>query len=123
MNEEDKKNQIDQDPDDSKAGKGTSHMDDSDDEQNNTMAEIEKEIENKELAQVVEEIMNRERYKFGLDSVLKRYFTCYDNEDDEMVKKTRRNGERKLQSELDLVRILKKMRRFTIAFRYLLTDR
>ena len=40
-----------------------------------------------------------------------------------MVKKTRRNGERKLQSELDLVRILKKMRRFTIAFRYLLSDR
>ena len=62
----------------------------------NTIAEIEKEIENKELTQVVEEVMSRERYKFSLDSVFKRYFTCYDNEDDEMVKKTRRNGERKL---------------------------
>ena len=67
--------------------------------------------------------MSRERYKFSLDSVFKRYFTCYDNEDDEMVKKTRRNGERKLQSELDLVRILKKLRNFSTAFRYLLTDR
>ena len=89
----------------------------------NTMAEIEKEIENKDLAQIVEEVMSRERYKFSLDSVFKRYFTCYDNEDDEMVKKTRRNGERKLQSELDLVRILKKIRNFSTAFRYLLTDR
>ena len=71
-------------------------MDDSGSEGNNTMAEIEKEVEKKELAQVVEEIMCRERYTFRLDSVLKRYFTCYDNEDDEMVKKTRRNGERKL---------------------------
>ena len=57
--------------------------------------------------------MSRERYKFSLDSIFKRYFTCYDNEDDEMVKKTRRNGERKLQSELDLVKILKKLRSFS----------
>ena len=27
--------------------------------------------------------MSRERYKFSLDSVFKRYFTCYDNEDDD----------------------------------------
>ena len=40
-----------------------------------------------------------------------------------MVKKTRQNGERKLKSELDLVRILKKLRHFSIAFRYLLTER
>ena len=93
--EDKKKSRIDKDPRQSKVGNRNIEMDDSVSEEN-TMAEIEKEIENKELAQVVEEIMSRERYKFSLDSVLKRYFTCYDNEDDEMVKKTRRNGERKL---------------------------
>ena len=90
---------------------------------NNTLAEIEKEIENKELSEVVEEVMCREKYKFRLDSIFKRYFTCFDDEDIEMIKKTRYNGERKLKSELDLVRILRKLRHFSTAFRYLLTDR
>ena len=90
---------------------------------NNTMAEIEKEIESKDLAPIVEEVLCREKYKFRLDSIFKRYFTCFDDEDIEMVKKTRQNGERKLKSELDLVRILKKLRHFSIAFRYLLTER
>ena len=67
--------------------------------------------------------MCRERYQFRLDSIFKRYFTCFDDEDIEMVKKTRYNGERKLKRELDLVRILKKIRHFSTAFRYLLTER
>ena len=87
------------------------------------MAEIEKEIEVKELTPIVEEVMCRERYQFRLDSIFKRYFTCFDDEDIEMVKKTRYNGERKLKRELDLVRILKKIRHFSTAFRYLLTER
>lgn len=121
----DKKSQVDQDPALKKPDKlSKSHVSgDLDNPVNNTLAEIEKEIENKELSEVVEEVMCREKYKFRLDSVFKRYFTCFDDEDIEMIKKTRYNGERKLKSELDLVRILRKLRHFSTAFRYLLTDR
>lgn len=72
---------------------------------------------------VVEEVLSREKYKLAIESVFKRYFTCFDNEYDELVKKMRRNGERKLKGDLDISRLLKKMRTFSCAFDYLLTER
>jgi hypothetical protein len=54
---------------------------------------------------------------------VKRYCTCYDDERDEVIKKLRRNGLRKLSNEMDLSRILKKLRDVDSMFNYLLTDR
>ena len=88
-----------------------------------TIAELEREVENKELSHLVEEVISREKYQFRLDSIFKRYLTCFDNEHDEMVKKMRRNGERKLERELDLSKILKRLRNFGTAMEYMLTDR
>ena len=77
----------------------------------------------KDMTAVVEEVITREKYKLSIESVFKRYFTCFDDEYDELVKKMRRNGERRLRSELDLSNILKKVRNFNTAFQYLFTER
>ena len=88
-----------------------------------TYDKIEKEVVDKDLSGVVEEVITREKYKLSIDSLFKRYFTCFDDEYDELVKKMRRNGERKLKGELDLSKILKKVRNFNTAFDYLFSER
>lgn len=45
-----------------------------------------------------------------LEKWYKRYITCFDNEEDEMTKKIIANGTRKLRNELDLSRIMRKIR-------------
>ena len=55
--------------------------------------------------------------------MVKRYLSCYDDERDEIIKKLRRNGMRKLKNEMDLSRILKRMRDYETMFNYLLTER
>ena len=72
---------------------------------------------------MVEEVIGREKYKLSIESVFKRYFTCFDNEYDELVKKMRRNGERKLRNELDISKMLRKIRNYNTAFNYLLSER
>ena len=88
-----------------------------------TFDKIEKEVIDKDMSAVVEEVISREKYKLSIESIFKRYFTCFDNEYDELVKKMRRNGERKIKSELDLAKILKKVRNFNTAFEYLFSER
>jgi hypothetical protein len=58
-----------------------------------------------------------------LEKVYKRYLSCYDDERDEIIKKLRKNGMRKLKNEMDLSRILKRMRDYDTMFGYLLTER
>jgi len=89
----------------------------------NTNEQIEKEIEQKDMRKIAEEVCTRERYKFKLNSVFKRYFACYDDENDEIVKKIRSNGSRKLQNELDISKMLRKIRNYEILNSYLLTER
>jgi hypothetical protein len=76
-----------------------------------------------ELNGLVEEIVGREKYHFTLNSTFKRYCTCFDDERDEITKKVRFNGIRKLLNELDVSRMLKKIRNYEMAFNYLLTER
>ena len=76
-----------------------------------------------ELVDVVEEICNREKYHFKLTTIVKRYCPCLDDERDELTKKVRFNGTRKLLNEMDVTRILRKIRNYESAFGYLLTER
>ena len=89
----------------------------------NTLKEIEREIDSKSLNPLVEEVCSREKYQFGIEKMIKRYCTCYDDERDEIIKKLRRNGLRKLTNEMDLSRILRKLRDYETMFTYLLNDR
>jgi hypothetical protein len=97
--------------------------DESDIKSTGTMAEIEREIAQRDFHDCVEEVVSRERYKYKLDSVFKRYFTMYDDERDEIVKKMRRNGERKMLFELDISRLIRKLRNFEAMNNVLLTNR
>jgi hypothetical protein len=58
-----------------------------------------------------------------LKTTYKRYITCFDNEEDELTKKYRYMGERKLQNEMDISRILKKIRNFDAVNSYILNER
>lgn len=53
----------------------------------------------------------------------KRYITLFDDEEDEMTKKFRSLGYTKLQNEMDIARMLKKIRNFEAINSILLTDR
>lgn len=57
---------------------------------------MENEIRSKDLMHVVEELCARQRYNMKLKTTYKRYITCFDNEEDELTKKYRFMGERKL---------------------------
>lgn len=59
----------------------------------------------------------------NLDAFYKRYISCFDNEQDEITKKIISNGTRKLLNELDVSRIMKKLRNARIMQDYLLTHR
>ena len=59
----------------------------------------------------------------GLKSMYKRYITCFDNEEDELTKKYMYMGERKLRNEMDISRILKKLRNYEAVNSYLLNER
>jgi len=61
---------------------------------------------------VVEEICSREKYRFGLNTLMKRYFNCYDTEKEEIIKNLRKVGASKLRGELDIAKIMKKVRNF-----------
>lgn len=84
---------------------------------------MENEIRSKDLMHVVEELCARQRYNMNLKSMYKRYITCFDNEEDELTKKYRYMGERKLQNEMDISRILKKIRNFEAVNSYILNER
>ena len=84
---------------------------------------MENEIRSKDLMHVVEELCARQRYNMNLKSTYKRYITCFDNEEDELTKKYRYMGERKLQNEMDISRILKKIRNFEAVNSYILNER
>ena len=90
---------------------------------NRTEKELEKEIEQKGLMHVVEELCARQKYNMKLKTPYKRYITCFDNEEDELTKKYRYMGERKLQNEMDISRILKKIRNYEAVNSYLLNER
>ena len=61
-----------------------------------TVKEIEEEIEEKHLNPVVEEIISREKFKVHVKSRFSRCFKLCDNDEDEMIKKMRSIGIRKL---------------------------
>ena len=61
-----------------------------------TKKEIEEEIVEKGLYSVVEEICARERFNVQIKKPFKRHSTICDNEEDEMTKKIRAIGIRKL---------------------------
>ena len=73
---------------------------------------MEREIASRGLTTVVDELIARQRYQMELKQPYKRFITCFDNEEDETTKKFRFLGEKKLQNEMDISRILKKMRNF-----------
>ena len=87
------------------------------------MQEIERDIETKGMLGTVEEIIGRQKYHMQLSEWYKRFISCFDNEEDEMTKKIISNGTRKLSNELDLSRILKKIRNSEIMSSYLLTEK
>lgn len=89
----------------------------------NTKKEIEEEIEEKDLNTVVEEICARERFNVKILHSCKRYCSFYDNEEDEVIKKIRALGIRKLVHDTDINRIFKKIRNFEIQHNLLLTER
>ena len=84
---------------------------------------MENEIRSKDLMHVVEELCARQKYNMKLKTTYKRYITCFDNEEDELTKKYRYMGERKLQNEMDISRILKKIRNFDAVNSYILNER
>lgn len=72
---------------------------------------------------MVEEICARERFKMQIKSCCKRYCSCCDNEEDEMMKKMRAIGLRKISHDMDIARFLKKIRNLDAQLNMLLTDR
>ena len=85
--------------------------------------DIEKEIAEKGYYNTVEEICGRERYDMKLRVPYKRFINCFDNEEDELTKKIIANGSRRLNREMDVSCILKKLRNQEIAMSYLLTTK
>jgi len=71
----------------------------------------------------VDDVCGREKYSFRVQEWVKKYFPCADNEKDEIYKSMRRNGLQKLKNEMDLGRLLTKMRNYDTMFSYLLTAR
>ena len=68
----------------------------------------------KDLNTIVEEICSRERFRFKVLDRFKRFFGFCDNEEDELIKKIRAIGLRKLSHDTDISRIFKKIRYFEI---------
>lgn len=71
----------------------------------------------------MEEICGRERYDMKLRVPYKRFINYFDNEEDELTKKIIANGSRRLNREMDVSCILKKLRNQEIAMSYLLTTK
>lgn len=88
-----------------------------------TVKEIEEEIAEKGLNSIVEEICGRERYRVKIVNKCKRYFKFCDNEEDEMVKKIRLLGKMKLQHDMDISKLFKKIRNFEVWNSLLLNER
>ena len=74
--------------------------------------EIEERVAAKGLNTVVEEVCARERFGMQIKHCCKRYFNFCDNEEDEMIKKMRSIGIRKIDHDMDINRFLKKIRNF-----------
>ena len=72
-----------------------------DEKLNDTFDKIEKEVIDKDMSAIVEEVITREKYKLSIESIFKRYFTCFDNEYDELVKKMK---ERKVRDRKERIR-------------------
>jgi hypothetical protein len=53
----------------------------------------------------------------------KRFLSCCDKESDEKLKKMRYLAEKKLQNELDVTRIIRKLRNFDAMTTFMLTER
>ena len=72
-----------------------------------TNQEIEEDIIEKDLLTIVEEICSRERFSVNISDFKKRYISICDNEEDEMTKKIRGIGVRKLANDTDINRIFR----------------
>ena len=59
----------------------------------------------------------------GYKKEFKRFISCFDKEEDEHIKKMRYLAEKKLQNELDVTRIIRKVRNQESVSQYLLSDR
>lgn len=72
---------------------------------------------------IVDEIVKRQRYNTKFRSTFKRFISCLDKDADEEMKKMRYLASKKLQNELDVTRIIRKIRNFEVMSSYLLTER
>ena len=72
---------------------------------------------------VVDEIVKRQRYKTKFRNTFKRFVSCFDNDRDDDIKRMRYLASKKLQNELDITRIIRKIRNFEVVSKYLLTER
>lgn len=89
----------------------------------NTIENVEREIKEQNLDSIVDEIMTRQKFNFKFDSMSKRFFSCFDKEGDEKLKEIRGLADIKFQNELDISRILRKIRNFESMAHFMLSDR
>ena len=85
----------------------------SDDSHMSTKLQI-REIRDHKLEQVVDEISARRRYNPKIEKSSTRWFPCFDNDQDEKVNYMRFLAGKKIQNELDVTRIMKKIRDYRI---------
>ena len=84
---------------------------------------MERDIKEQNLDSVVDEIMTRKKFNFKFESMSKRFFSCFDKEVDEKLKEIRGLADIKFQNELDVSRILRKIRNFESMAHFMLSDR
>ena len=84
---------------------------------------MEREIKEQNLDSIVDEIMTRKKFNFKFESMSKRFFSCFDKEGDEKLKEIRGLADIKFQNELDVSRILRKIRNFESMAHFMLSDR
>lgn len=67
--------------------------------------------------------MTRQKFNFKFDNMWKRFFSCFDKEGDEKLKEIRGLADIKFQNELDVSRIMRKIRNFETLAHFMLSDR
>ena len=84
---------------------------------------LERKIVTHQLDAAVEDILQRKRFDPKYQSEIKRFVSCLDMDRDENIKRMNFLASKKMQNELDIARIAKKLRSFSQLQKYILSDR
>jgi len=71
---------------------------------------FEKKLVERNLMPVLNEIMKRNKFTFKITPTYKRWLDCFDDEEDDQKKMKQFGGNQKLLNELDVNRMLRKLR-------------